>query len=134
MKVIAITLAIAIAATLAGPAAAQQVRGIDGAIAHFNRSIDSPNQRIRPQSSRLQRFTRSTRSPRRLSRAARTAIRINNDSAETSTERRILRGGRVGNQGFSTQRDGLSRRQRLALDINNRSAESSTERRVIVRR
>ncbi|MEM8824874.1 MAG: hypothetical protein AAGF30_14810 [Pseudomonadota bacterium] len=96
MKVIATTLAIALAATLAAPSSAQQVRGIEGAIAHFNKSIDSPNQRIRPQHSRLRAFsTRSHRSTRaaprrRLSRPAEIAFDVNNRSAASSTERRVI--------------------------------------------
>lgn len=119
---------------LAVPATAQQVRGIEGAIAHFNQSRDAPNDRIRPRYSRLGTFGRSSRNAD-LSPAARRAIEINNASAESSTERRVLRNGRVGGQSFTTQRTGqLSRAARIAIGINNGSAESATERRVIVRR
>ncbi|MEM7641234.1 MAG: hypothetical protein AAF366_01760 [Pseudomonadota bacterium] len=104
MKTIA--LALAIAATLTVPASAQQVRGIDGAIAHFNRSTDAPNDRIRPRSSRLLGFTRSTRGPRALSRAP-----------------------RIGSTDLSARRSDLTGRQLLTRESNDWSTESRTERR-----
>ncbi|MEM8823496.1 MAG: hypothetical protein AAGF30_07795 [Pseudomonadota bacterium] len=132
MKTIITSAAIALS-LLAVPAAAQQVRGLEAAIAHFNKTEDAPNDRIQIRSSRLDSINRSSRTSD-LSRAARRAFDINNRSAETSTERRVLPSDTVGNQGFTTQRSGsLSRAARIAIDINNRSADTSTERRIITR-
>ncbi|MEM8850623.1 MAG: hypothetical protein AAGE03_11390 [Pseudomonadota bacterium] len=132
MKTFITTAAIALS-LLAVPAAAQQVRGIEGAIAHVNQTQDAPNDRIQITQSRLDSVNRSSRNGD-LSSAARRAIEINNASAETSTERRVLRNGRTGSQGFSTQASGnLSRAARIAIAINNGSADSSTGRIVINR-
>ncbi|MEM7490830.1 MAG: hypothetical protein AAF390_17065 [Pseudomonadota bacterium] len=117
---------------LAVPAAAQQVRGLEGAIAHINQTQDAPNDRIQIDRARLDDSTRSFRSGP-LSAAARRAVENTNASAATSTERLVLTEGRAGGQGFSTQEDGLSRAARIAIAINNASADSSTERTVLNR-
>ncbi|MEM7641027.1 MAG: hypothetical protein AAF366_00695 [Pseudomonadota bacterium] len=132
MKTFITTAALALS-LLTVPAAAQQVRGIEGATAHINQTQDAPNDRILVPQSRLDGVSRSSRSGD-LSPAARRAIEINDASAETSTERRVLRNDRLGSQGFSTQASGnLSRAARIAIAINNGSAESSTGRIVINR-
>ncbi|MEM8850130.1 MAG: hypothetical protein AAGE03_08850 [Pseudomonadota bacterium] len=88
MKAIIATLALALTTTFAIPADAQQIRAGDGTSASVTRVANEPFFRLKRRPSRVERFDMAYPNSG-LSRAAKIAIVINDESADTSTERRL---------------------------------------------
>jgi hypothetical protein len=112
------------AAITAAPAAAQQVRGVEGAVAHFNQSQDSSGDRIVLPSPSDRSGTFSSRTT--ASRALRIAVANHNASADTQQDRITIRESSRSN--YSTRGDGLSPAQRIAIENHNASADRQGDR------
>ncbi|MEM7641233.1 MAG: hypothetical protein AAF366_01755 [Pseudomonadota bacterium] len=88
MKAIVATLALALTTAVAVPADAQQARFNDGTTVGSTRAANEPFFRIKRRPTRVERFDMAYPNSG-LSRAAKIAIVINDESADTSTERRL---------------------------------------------
>jgi hypothetical protein len=123
MKTFASIAAIALAATIALPAAAQVAPGTAGALAHFNASRDSVGDRTVPRGVDL--VSISSRAADRNA-ATSLALQIRNDSQDVAGERVHPQAGN--GVSFSSRAGGVSRATRFAIMNRNASQDSAGDR------
>ncbi|MEM8824873.1 MAG: hypothetical protein AAGF30_14805 [Pseudomonadota bacterium] len=127
MKAIVATLALALTATFAIPADAQQTRFNGGETITSTRTVNEPLFQIKRRPSRVERFDMAYPNSG-LSRAAKIAIVINDESADTSTERRLPQTNRFRNNPSLGEVFGLSTRNREVQARPARSVRADRQR------